>query len=111
MQKNESERMVSVSKVERGLAFHGIENRADIRATIVAMPRGGITPEQRDAVETFNTPGNGDLNALCEALGLEGDNRRDEALKIVERVEKFEKNKKNQNAYDEEPAPPAGEVQ
>jgi hypothetical protein len=67
------------------------------------MPRGVVTPEEVEAVDTFNTPGNGDLNALCEALGLEGDNRRDVALKVAERVEKFEKNKENQDGNDSDP--------
>jgi hypothetical protein len=55
---------VSLSKVEKGLAFHGIENRADICAAIIAMPKGGVTPEQVEAVDTFNTPGNGESPLL-----------------------------------------------
>lgn len=105
--KANSDRMVSISKVEMGLAFHGIENRADICATIVAMPRSGVTREEVEAADAFNVPGNGDLNQLCETLGLEGEKGRLDGLGVIARVEKFHKNRAQQNAYNEEPAAPA----
>lgn len=107
-EKANSDRMVSISKVEMGLAFHGIENRADLCATIVAIPRGGVSTAEDEAYEGYREPdGHGNINTFADDLGLEGDNRETAALKVIQRVRKFRKNQEQQNAYNEEPAAPA----
>lgn len=107
MQNKESEKMVPLSKVKRALAFFPEVDVDEYIAIIEAVPRKGITPEEVAAVELFQKPDNGNLNQLCDALDLEGDTRIPEALKVVQRVEKYQKNRETLNAYDEEPAAPA----
>lgn len=93
-------KQISLSKVEQGLNFHGIENSADIIATIQAMPGwGGVTAAEVSAVEHFYKHGN--LNTLCDALGLVGEERFSKGLDVIEKVEKYEKNLENQNAYED----------